>query len=55
TGAGSYETFPGSNDPAPVATDCRVAYDSGALYLGCLASDPSPEAIRAYITDRDQL
>lgn len=50
-----YETFPGSNDPSPVATDCRVAYDGGALYLGCRASDPAPEAIRAYITDRDQL
>ena len=50
-----YETFPGSNAPSPVATDCRVAYDARALYLGCRAEDPDAGAIRAYISDRDRL
>jgi len=50
-----YETFPGSNAPSPVATDCRIAYDQEALYLGCRAVDPDPGSIRAYISDRDRL
>lgn len=50
-----YETFPGSNAPSPVETTCRLAYDARALYLGCLASDPAPDALRAYVTDRDEL
>jgi hypothetical protein len=50
-----YEAFPGSNTPAPVATECRLAYDDQALYMGCRARDPSPSGIRAYITDRDDL
>lgn len=48
-----YETSPGDNEQAPVTTACYVSYDIDRLYLGCEASDPSPDRIRAYITDRD--
>jgi hypothetical protein len=50
-----YEAFPGSNSPAPVATECRLAYDARALYLGCEARDGDVSAIRAYVSDRDEL
>lgn len=48
-----WETAPGDNEPAPVRTECHLAYDASALYLGCRALDPDPGSIRAYITDRD--
>lgn len=50
----AYETQPGENSPAPVATTCRLLYDSERLYVGCQAADPHPEEIRARFTDRDQ-
>ncbi|MDQ1348707.1 MAG: hypothetical protein QG573_2083 [Acidobacteriota bacterium] len=50
----AYETQPGENSPAPVATTCRLLYDSERLYVGCTAEDPDPAAIRARFTDRDQ-
>lgn len=50
----AYEVYPGDNLPAPVATECRVTYDTDALYLGCLAHDPDPSAIRARFSDRDR-
>jgi len=49
-----YEVQPGDNIPAIVDTDCFLAYDSKAVYLGCRAYDPNPEAIRAHVTDRDE-
>jgi hypothetical protein len=48
-----YEYFPGDNTAAPVQTDCRITYDTSALYLGCTALDPEPRAIRANLSDRD--
>lgn len=48
-----YETFPGNNTPAPVNTQCLVAFDETNLYFAFVATDPNPENIRAYITDRD--
>lgn len=48
-----YEVMPGENIPAPVVTDCRIAYDDHSLYLGFHAFDPRPEEIRARVTDRD--
>ena len=48
-----FEVNPGENVAAPVDTECRVTYDRERLYLGCVAHDPDPEAIRAYIVDRD--
>lgn len=50
-----YETLPGDNDPAPVRTECYLAFDPDHLYLGCVAHDPNPESIRAYVTDRDDI
>ena len=50
----SYETQPGENTPAPIATTCRILYDTERLYVGCHAEDPHPEAIRARFSDRDQ-
>ncbi len=48
-----FEWSPGDNVPAPVETECRVAYDRENLYVGCLARDPEPDAIRAHLADRD--
>lgn len=48
-----YEYFPGDNTPAPVQTDCRITYNTSALYVGCTALDANPGAIRANLTDRD--
>lgn len=49
----AWEVRPAENDPPPVATECRVTQDAENLYLGCTAHDPDPEAIRAYVVDRD--
>jgi hypothetical protein len=48
-----WEVNPGHNEPAPVETACRVAFDADNLYLGCEAPDPDPTSVRAWITDRD--
>jgi hypothetical protein len=48
-----YEVSPGENGAAPVVTECRLTYDDESLYLGCIAQDPDPDAIRAYVVDRD--
>jgi hypothetical protein len=50
-----YEWLPGDNTPPPVETECRVAYDADNLYIGCRAFDPDPSAIRAHVTDRDDM
>jgi len=50
-----WEVAPGQNLPAPVATECRLTYDVDNLYLGCLAHDPDPDGIRAYVVDRDRI
>jgi Domain of unknown function (DUF5916)/Carbohydrate family 9 binding domain-like len=50
-----FESNPGNNTPAQVATECRVTFDDEYLYLGCHAFDEHPEAIRAYVTDRDDI
>lgn len=50
----AYETQPGENTPAPIATTCRLLYDDERLYVGCNAADPHPDEIRARFTDRDQ-
>lgn len=48
-----YEVDPGDNLEASVRTECYLAYDPDNLYLGCRAHDPRPDAIRAFLTDRD--
>lgn len=50
-----YEVSPGNNTQARVETMCLVTFDDDNLYFGCEASDPSPESIRAYVTDRDDV
>lgn len=50
-----WEVAPAENGEAPVATVCRLVYDQDHLYLGCEARDPEAEAIRAFISDRDDL
>ncbi|HEX7240794.1 MAG TPA: DUF5916 domain-containing protein [Longimicrobiaceae bacterium] len=48
-----YKFFPADGSPAPVRTDCRIAFDDANLYLGCVAHDPEPSRIRARYADRD--
>ena len=48
-----YEVSPAENGAAPVATECRLTHDRDNLYLGCVADDPDPGRIRAFISDRD--
>lgn len=50
-----YEVDPADNGPAAVETVCRIAHDAEALFVGCEAHDPDPAAIRAYVSDRDDL
>ena len=49
----SYETEPGENIPAKVKTIAYLMEDGSNLYVGFVASDPDPSAIRAYLRDRD--
>ncbi|NOZ93708.1 MAG: carbohydrate binding family 9 domain-containing protein [Acidobacteria bacterium] len=49
-----WETYPGDNLPAPVKTECRIAYSRDALYVAFVAHDPDPSKIRAHLTDRDR-
>lgn len=48
-----WEASPRRNADAPVETTCRFLHDREHLYVGCRASDPDPEAIRAHLADRD--
>lgn len=50
-----FEAFPGDNVPARVATTCLLTHDAERLYVACRAQDPTPERIRAFITDRDDV
>lgn len=47
------ETSPGENGEAAVATTVYVLEDGENLYVGFDAKDPNPDAIRAYMRDRD--
>ncbi len=47
------ETEPGENVAAPVATECLITHDQGAIYVAFRASDPEPEKIRSRLADRD--
>jgi len=48
-----YETSPGDNVDARVASRALLAYDDRHLYVGFELSDPEPEKIRRPLTDRD--
>ncbi|HJZ12464.1 MAG TPA: DUF5916 domain-containing protein, partial [Acidobacteriota bacterium] len=49
-----YETNPGDNTAAPVKTDMWITYTRSHLYVASRAHDPSPDKIRARLTDRDR-
>ena len=49
----SYETNPGENTPAKVKTVAYLMEDGTNLYIAFDARDPNPEAIRAFLRDRD--
>ena len=48
-----YETSPGDNIPAKIATTAYVTYDAKYFYIGIKADDPDPSKIRAPFVDRD--
>ncbi len=48
-----YETRPGENIPARVATVAYLIENGEALYVAFDARDPDPSQIRAYLRDRD--
>lgn len=50
-----FETNPGNNTSPKVRNRGRLAYDSDALYIGLELEDPDPDAIRAAVTDRDNV
>ena len=47
------ETQPRENTPAPVETFVHIIENGTSLLIGFDARDPEPEAIRAYLRDRD--
>ena len=47
------ETHPSENGPAPVRTAVYIVEDGENLFVAFDAHDPNPEAIRAYLRDRD--
>ena len=47
------ETNPGENIPARVETVAYVIENGSSLYIAFDARDPNPDAIRAYLQDRD--
>lgn len=49
-----FETYPGDNARAPVATACYVTFDERDLFVACDAADPDPAGIRAFYTPRDE-
>ena len=48
-----YETNPGENTPAKVKTTAYLMEDGENLYIAFDAHDPNPDAIRAFLRDRD--
>jgi len=48
------ETNPGENIPARVKTVAYLVEDGEKLYIAFDARDPDPQAIRAYLQDRDK-
>jgi hypothetical protein len=48
------ETNPGENIPARVQTVAYLVEDGEKLYIAFDARDPNPQAIRAYLQDRDK-
>jgi hypothetical protein len=59
TGATRIDNFsevePGDNTRPPVDTEAWLAYDADNLYIGFVCYDDNPAAIRASVTDRDNM
>ncbi|MCP4154949.1 MAG: carbohydrate binding family 9 domain-containing protein [bacterium] len=51
----AYEISPGENIAPPVRTEVFIAYGKAHLYLAFRAFDSDPSAIRALLTDRDNI
>jgi len=51
----AFEVQPGENVPAPVRTEVLVTHDETAVYFAFRAFDPDPSAIRAHLSERDNL
>ena len=49
----AFETYPGENRPAPVATKAYLVEDGSRLLVAFDARDPDPKSIRAYLRDSD--
>jgi len=51
----NYETDPGENTRPPVKTEVFLFENGETLYVGFNALDDNPQAIKDYLTDRDNL
>lgn len=51
----NYETSPSENTPPPVRTEAYLIHNNGHLYVGFKAFDPEPAAVRAHLSDRDDI
>lgn len=49
-----FETDPAENRPAPVKTTAFLIEDGENLFVAFAADDPDPQAIRAFLRDRDR-
>ena len=50
-----YEISPGENVKPPVRTEVLLMHNRDYLYVGFRAFDPDPSAIRAHLSDRDEI
>jgi len=50
-----FERMPGDNTPAPVETECFLAFSGSHLYIAFRCLDPEPQKIRAHIMGRDAI
>jgi len=50
-----FEVQPGENTPAAQRTFVKILYNSRYIYFGFICTDSTPSAIRAHISDRDNI
>lgn len=50
-----FEVTPGENTPATQRTYVKMLYNSRFIYFGFICADSAPSAIRAHISDRDNI
>jgi len=51
----SHEISPGENTPASQRTFVKMLYNTRFIYFGFICADSAPTAIRAHISDRDNI